>query len=63
LIPKLKQQLCGKHFTEEILTAVRHKVAQISMSGDADGICNPPLCWQQAIFNLSSYFEADQQLV
>jgi len=62
LIPKIKQPLCGKHFANRGNTAVRRKVAQISMSGDADGICDP-LCWQQAIFNLGDYFEVDQQFV
>jgi hypothetical protein len=36
---------------------------QITMSGDAGGICDPPLCWQQAIFNLGNYFKADQQFL
>jgi hypothetical protein len=45
LILKLKHPLCGNTSqTEEILTAVQHKVAQIGMSDDANGICDPLLC-------------------
>jgi hypothetical protein len=43
MIPKLKQPLCRKYLAnrEEMLTADQHKVAQISMLDDANGILQP----------------------
>jgi hypothetical protein len=48
LIPRLKQPLHGKQFAnrDDILTTVWHMVAQISMSGDDNGVCCLPHDWQ-----------------
>jgi hypothetical protein len=48
MIPQLNQPLHGKQFAnrEDILTAVWHKVAQISGSSSADCVCCLSCHWQ-----------------